>query len=131
MKLRRTATWVAIVAVLLVHLVAGIAGEHAQLCVCAGGVTIERQGVDCCSIEVEAPAGATRGCTDCHLIPLPDAGAATISPAPNLPPMAVLPTPVQIAEIVWPAQPAGWTMRRRGQPPDPLPLLIRTVVLTC
>ena len=131
MKLRRAATWVEIVAVLLIHLVAGIAGDHAQLCVCAGGVTIEQQSAGCCSIEVESTPGVTGGCTDCHLIPLPDAGVASISPAPSLPPIAVMPASVQIAEIVWPVQPALWTVRHRGHPPDPLPRMVRTVVLTC
>jgi hypothetical protein len=129
MSLRRAVAWAVVALALLVHLVAGIAGPGMQLCVCATGVAIAPQHTACCGSEAEAddPVGTADGCTDCHLIPLPDDAAVALSPVPGPPPRAVLPDPVQITVIVWPMRPQP----SLGRPPDPVPRRVRTVVLTC
>lgn len=133
MNLRRAATWITVALAILVHLAAGIAGPGMQLCVCTTGVTIAPQHTACCGNDVkpDAPADVPDGCTDCHIMPLPDDAAAAISPAPSLPPMAVLPAPVQIAMIIWPIRLEPSLGRPRGHPPDPVPRRVRTVILTC
>lgn len=129
MRFRRAATWITVAIAILVHLAAGVAGSNAQLCICSSGVTIEQQGSGCCGQPAEAePDG---GCTDCHLIPLPDATAAGISLPPSCAAAAVLPERIIVATLVWPSPPDQRTARRRGHPPDPWPRLLRSVVLTC
>ena len=66
-----------------------------------------------------------------HRIPLPDATAASISTPPACPPVAVLPEPIIVATLVWPSPPAQRPVRLRAHPPDPVPRLVRSVVLTC
>lgn len=133
MKLRRAAIWITVAMAILVHLAAGVAGTGMQLCVCSTGVTLERLESGCCvpSVEVVAEAEADGDCTDCHLIPLPDATAAAISIPPAFPPIAVLPEPIIVATLVWPSPPAQRPVRLRAHPPDQLPRMLRSVVLTC
>jgi hypothetical protein len=133
MRLRRAATWITVAMAILVHLVAGVAGTDMQLCVCSSGVTIERLESGCCvtPVEVVAEGEPDGGCTDCHLIPLPDSTAASISVPPACPPVAGLPEPIIVATLVWPSPPAQRPARLRAHPPDQLPRLLRSVVLIC
>lgn len=133
MRLRRAATWITVAIAILVHLVAGVVGTDMQLCVCSTGVTIERLESGCCvpSVEVVTGSEADGDCTDCHLVPLPDATAASISVPPACPPVADLPRPIIVATLVWPSPPAQRPARLRAHPPDPVPRLLRSMVLTC
>lgn len=128
MRLRRSLAWAVAGLALLAHLAAGVASPGTQLCVCSAGVTIAPQHAACCGIEDAAPGGAAAACTDCHIIPMPADDAGAIAPAPGQPPDAAMPARARIAAIVWPAPPRP---RLRGHPPDPVPRLLRTMLLTC
>ncbi len=130
---RRAATWITVALAILVHLAAGVAGSGTQLCVCSTGVTIEQQESGCCDPQPGSTDEAARqgDCTDCHLIPLPDASASGISVPPSCPPAATLPEPILVATIVWPSAAGQQHVRLRAHPPNPLPRRLRSVVLTC
>ncbi|MCK6491429.1 MAG: hypothetical protein L6R48_24535 [Planctomycetes bacterium] len=133
MRLRRLAAWVTVALAILVHLVAGIGGAGAQLCVCSSGVTIEQAMSGCCDPQPGTADDAQQesSCTDCHLIPLPDAAPASINVPPPWSPAATLPAPVPVATIVWPPAASRRPMLPRAHRPDPLPRLLRSVILTC
>lgn len=133
MSLRRPVRWAAALLAVLIHLVAGIAGPGMQICVCTTGVTIAPSHTACCGNEAkqEALAGIPDGCTDCHIMPLPDDAAAPLPPALRLPPTAMLPAAAQIAVIIWPMRLEPSLGRPRGHPPDPVSRRVRTVILTC
>ncbi|MCK6488120.1 MAG: hypothetical protein L6R48_07305 [Planctomycetes bacterium] len=132
MNLRRAATWITVALAILVHLAAGVAGSNAQICICSACVAIEQQDI-CCDPQPGTPVGTDRAddCTDCCLIPLPDNTAASISVPPSCPPAATLPEPILVATLVWPSAASQRPARVRAHPPDLLPRMLRSVILTC
>jgi hypothetical protein len=133
MIIRRAATWITVALAILVHLVAGLTRTGSQLCICSSGVTIEQQESGCCDPQPGTTDAAEQqgDCTDCHLIPLPDAWVAGICVPPSCPPAATLPESILVATIVWPSVAAHQPAHLRAFTPDPLRRLLRTVVLTC
>lgn len=132
MNLRRAATLITVVLAILVHLAAGVAGSDARICIGAACVAIEPQD-SCCEPHPGTPAVTDRvdGCADCLLIPLPDDAADSSRVPPSCPPAATLPGPVLVATLVWPSAASRRPARVRAHPPDLLPRMLRSVVLTC
>ena len=133
MNLGRTPVWIAVALAMVVHLLAGIAGSGTQVCVCSSGITVERQGAGCCDLLSEAAeeAARNRDCTDCHVIPLPDASASDIGIPSSSLLSATLPEPTLLATITWPMSFAHRFARRQSHFSCHLPRFLRPMVLTC
>lgn len=142
--IRRVAIAIAALFAIIAQMVAGIAGPSGGICVCSTSITIERAGLGCgpeladTSRSDDRYAGllvvGEHGCTDCHLISLPDTAYLPMASAPAHPVAVVLPTfRTLVASIVWPPPPAlrAWSQDRQRAPSGQHLRLLRTVVMTC
>lgn len=138
--IRRAAFLTVAVFAVLAQLAAGLVGPAGSICVCSTCISIERQSDGCSS----AASGASdvgglvvigeRGCTDCHLIPLPDTTYTPTTSAPAHPiPADLLSTRVVLSLLVWPPNVATRppSVHRQRTPPDQRLRVLRTVVMTC
>lgn len=134
----RITTWVIVAVAMVAQLIAGAVGRDTRLCVCSSGVTIESQGDACCAGETgfqkaDPAVAAPYGCTDCHLIPLPDGSAAMLTAVPTAPPSAdhaqTLPPVAIIVRLPAIDRPHRSDLER--PPPNQHLRFLRSVVITC
>lgn len=142
--IRRGLVAVAALLAVLAQVAIGLVGPTGHVCVCATCITLERADADCGSATPAAAIERDRspglvvlgdgGCSDCHLVPLPDTTYLPTAAAPAHPVAADLPAiwPL-VAQIVWPPSPAMRMPRsdRQRTPGDLHRRLLRSVVLTC
>jgi hypothetical protein len=137
MKPWRIMAWAGITLAVLFHLVAGIVGPDARLCICSAGVMVERQIDACCGIQAgnadPRPAMPAPCDTDCLLIPLPDVSIATLGHVPPVPEAIALPPVTVFTWITWPLPDPSIVRSPKVplHPPDPARHHLRSVVLTC
>jgi hypothetical protein len=139
--IRRAAFLTVAVFAVLAQLAAGLVGPAGSICVCSTCISIERQGDGCSSAassEATDVGGLVvigeRGCTDCHLIPLPDTTYTPTTSAPAHPIPADLPSSRTVLSLlVWPPSDATRlpSAHRQRTPPDQYLRVLRTVVMTC
>lgn len=125
---------------ILAQVAVGLVGPGGGICVCSTCVAIETH-VAACDTSVPETCGADgvvvigdRGCSDCHLIPLPHTDYAPTVSVPTHPVAAVVPSaPVLESILVWPPPPASRSASylRQRTPPNQYLRVLRSVVLTC
>lgn len=138
--IRRAAFLLVAVFAVLVQMAAGFMGPESRICVCSACIAIEGSDADCRPSAIEArDVGALvvvgeRGCTDCHVIPLPDTTyvPAASAPAPLIPADIAL-TRIVPSKVVWSSLEATRPLfaHRQRTPPNQQLRNLRTVVITC
>lgn len=139
--IRRVAIWTVALIAILAQVAVGIAGPHGTLCVCSTCISVQGPGESCGpdadareTNAIELVVIGSAGCTDCHLITLPDTTYAPQYSAPTHPAAIDLPaTQVVVALVTWPSPLLVRPQRydRQRYPASQQLIALRTVVMTC
>lgn len=138
--IRRAVFGMIVAFAILAQVAVGLAGPGGGICVCSSCVAIASR-VDACDSSVamtcdaeEAVVIGARGCSNCHLIPMPHTAYAPTVSAPSHPVAAVVPSAPCVEPIrAWPPAPTSPSASylRQRTPPNLYLRVLRSVVLTC